>query len=342
MRYDTKPETTEHFRLVLGYDAVKDEVIYHEPAVAGGAYRRMKREAFTDLWPLKYPGRGWTVVRFRLEAKKIAALPKADPRSGFTDADYAQVVLAVRKRVSEPPFTIVVEKPFVVVGDRTDQVLDHSRNTVRWAVDRLRKQYFPHDPPRIITVWLFRNAASYQKHATELFGSPPHTKYGYFSAVHDALVMNISTGGGTLVHEIVHPYVAANFPGCPPWFNEGLGSLYEQCSERNGRIVGLTNWRLRGLQTTIRAKRLMSFEELTAMDTAQFYGAGKGDGYAPSRYLLYYLQEKGLLGKYYRAFLAARKTDPTGFETLKKILSETDMKAFQERWEKWVLTLRFP
>ena len=35
--------------------------------------------------------------------------------------------------------------------------------------------------------------------------------------------MNISTGGGTLVHEIVHPFIEANFPACPPWLNEGLG-----------------------------------------------------------------------------------------------------------------------
>ena len=40
--------------------------------------------------------------------------------------------------------------------------------------------------------------------------------------------MNIATGGGTLVHEIVHPFMAANFEQCPSWFNEGLGSLYEQ------------------------------------------------------------------------------------------------------------------
>ena len=50
--------------------------------------------------------------------------------------------------------------------------------------------------------------------------------------------MNISTGGGTLVHEIVHPFVAANFPNCPAWFNEGLGSLYEQSGEVNGAIHG--------------------------------------------------------------------------------------------------------
>src|SRR5688572_18000464 len=29
MHYDDSPRTTEHFRLILGYDAAKDEVIYH-------------------------------------------------------------------------------------------------------------------------------------------------------------------------------------------------------------------------------------------------------------------------------------------------------------------------
>ena len=51
--------------------------------------------------------------------------------------------------------------------------------------------------------------------------------------------MNIDTGGGTLVHEIVHPFIAANFPECPAWFNEGLASLYEQCGDHRGPDLGL-------------------------------------------------------------------------------------------------------
>ena len=40
------------------------------------------------------------------------------------------------------------------------------------------------------------------------------------------VVLGTSTGGGTLVHEIVHPFMRANFPNCPSWFDEGLASLY--------------------------------------------------------------------------------------------------------------------
>ena len=78
------------------------------------------------------------------------------------------------------------------------------------------------------------------------------------------------------------------------------------------------------------------------MDAGDFYGSGRGDNYAQSRYLLYYLQEKGLLRRYYRAFHAAREKDPTGYRTLTEILGEEDMTAFQARWEKWVLGLSFP
>ena len=36
MHYSDRPDTTEHFRLVLGYDAATDTVTYHEPARAAG------------------------------------------------------------------------------------------------------------------------------------------------------------------------------------------------------------------------------------------------------------------------------------------------------------------
>jgi hypothetical protein len=152
--------------------------------------------------------------------------------------------------------------------------------------------------------------------------------------------MNIATGGGTLVHEIVHPYMRVNFPACPDWFNEGMGSLYEQSAERDGRIVGLTNWRLAGLQTAIRQRTLQTFE--TLVHNPDFYGNDPGTNYAQARYLCLYLQEKDLLVEFYRKFVAQQKKDPQGWRTLQTVLGERDMTAFQKKWESWVLGLRFP
>jgi len=58
--------------------------------------------------------------------------------------------------------------------------------------------------------------------------------------------------------------------------------------------------------------------------------------------LCYYLQEKGLLIEFYREFHENRKQDPTGFQTLKRILNEQDMEVFKEKWEAFVLKLTFP
>jgi hypothetical protein len=338
MRYDDRPKTTEHFRLVLGYDAQKDEVLYHEPAVERGAYSRMDRAKFLSLWPLgsEYPR---TFVLIRLAPEHVRRPPVKD---GFTPADYAQHLMKLRDKVPKG-FTVVLQRPFVVIGDeRPSEVRRRSEDTVRWAVDRLKAAYFAKDPAEILDIWLFRNSETYEKYCKELFGHAPTTPYGFYSHADKALVMNISTGGGTLVHEIVHPFMAANFPNCPAWFNEGMGSLYEQCGDNRGQIWGYTNWRLPALQQAIRKGRVPTFQKLCATSDHQFYEEDRGTNYAQARYLCYYLEQRGLLQKYYRQFLAKGQDDPGGYKTLQAVLGERDMEAFQKRWEKFVLGLNFP
>jgi hypothetical protein len=252
-------------------------------------------------------------------------------------------VIELKKRLPHDGFTVIIQKPFVVIGDESpDMVRLRSENTVKWAVEHLKASFFDKEPKEILDIWLFKDKASYEKHSAALFGSPPHTPYGYYSAQHKALVMNIATGGGTLVHEIVHPFVAADFPACPAWLNEGLGSLFEQCGTVDGRIQGFTNWRLAGLQQAIRDNRLPTFKTLCSTTTAQFYDDPGGTNYAQARYLCYYLQQRDLLRKFYRQFRADAATDPTGYNTLVALLATDDMTRFQSDWQAYVLKLRFP
>jgi hypothetical protein len=269
------------------------------------------------------------------EAKNPATKVNADP-------DYAQHIKKLKNKVPRG-FTIVIQKPFVVIGNESPlMVRRRAENTVKWATERLKRMYFPKDPNHIIDIWLFKDRHSYMKYTREIFKEKPGTPFGYSSPRHKALIMNIATGGGTLVHEIVHPFVAANFPGCPAWFNEGLGSLYEQSRGRGEEIAGLTNWRLEGLQEAIKKKRVPSFKTLTSTTDYEFYREDPGTNYAQARYLCYYLQEKGVLKKFYHQFRANCKKDPTGFETLKHVLGEKDMDAFKKKWQRFVLKLRFP
>lgn len=338
MHYNDKPKTTEHFRLILGYDADEDEVLYHEPAGDDGAYRRMKRDQLLKLWPLKYKASAWTVIRMPL--RSAGKLKQGRVSKTFTNADFAQHV----RKLKLPPgkFHVIIEPPFVVIGDESEAMVKRrAERTVRWATKHLKALYFKNDPESIYNVWLFKNKTSYEKNAKLLFGEEPGTPFGYCSSAHKALVMNIATGGGTLVHEMVHAFMDNNFEACPSWFNEGMGSLYEQCGTREGRIVGFTNWRLRGLQKAIRDKRLPTFEKLSSTTTWQFYNMDRGDNYGQARYLCYYLQEKGKLVPYYKQFIKNVDKDPTGYKTLKAILGRDDMDAFQKEWEGWVMKLRF-
>lgn len=138
------------------------------------------------------------------------------PRPAITAAALAERADLLRERHASRDFTVVVEPPFVVVGDEpAEQVQRRAERTIHGSVQRLKQDYFRADPAQIIDVYLFNGRDSYDRHTREIFGEEPDTPYGYYSPRHAALIMNIATGGGTLVHEIVHPFMAANFPACP-------------------------------------------------------------------------------------------------------------------------------
>ena len=268
----------------------------------------------------------------------------ANSSAAATNTAFPKHVLELTKKVPAG-FTVVVQPPFVVMGDESSEVVQRrATQTVKWAVDKLKQDYFQRDPDETIDIWLFRNDASYTNYTHSLFHDTPTTRFGYYSAQHHALIMNIGTGGGTLVHEIVHPFMRANFPNCPAWFDEGLASLYEASVEKNGHIRGLINWRFKGLEKAVQEGKTISFQKLTSMTAQEFYGgshsANYSEYYAQARYLCYYLQEKGLLVRFYHQFVANAQTDPTGYGTLKRVLGVTDMQAFQKKWEKFVLGLR--
>jgi len=260
----------------------------------------------------------------------------------FTDQEYQDRYTTLKTSLSTE-FSVIIQKPFIVVGDEDPATVKRrAEKTVKWAVDMLKQDYFTEDPVDIITIWLFKDKDSYYTHTREIFNDEPTTPFGYYLEKNKALLMNISTGGGTLVHEIVHPFVSANFPGCPPWFNEGLGSLYEQCGEKDGHIYAYTNWRLKGLQEAIKGDKVPPFKDLMSLNAHQFYTQDKGTNYGQARYLCYYLQEKNLLITYYHQFQKNSFLDPTGYETLKKVLNIDDMEIFKDDWEAFVLTLTFP
>lgn len=277
------------------------------------------------------------------------AEPSEGPRNGDAQvANGAPVdrvearVTALRDEYGKKGFHVVAAHPWVVIGDEPPELVERrAEGTVAWATERLKAAYFDEDPSELVEIWLFADSKSYYHHAKKVFGDEPDTPFGYYTYEHEALIMNIASGGGTLVHEMVHPLMRSNFPTCPSWFNEGLASLYEQCGERDGEIVGYTNWRLAGLQEALIAGTVPSFATLLSTTENGFYREDPGTNYGQARYLCYWLQEQGTLRAFYRDFVAAAKTDPTGIATLREHVGTDDLQAFAEQWRRFVLDLRF-
>ncbi len=262
-----------------------------------------------------------------------ASLAAAEPTQQELEARRDALV----KKLEGQHYTVVITAPFVVVGDSSAAEVKHIANGfLHDKAMLMEKDFFAKRPSKLIEVWLFHNEKAFRAGAKKFFNDEPDTPYGYYSSTSDALVMN-ANGLGTLSHELVHPYMEANFDGEPAaWFNEGLASLFERPSERKGHLVGLPNWRLPNLKKEIRAKTLPSLSALVATTREEFYAAS-WDAYAQARYLIYYLQEHDKLYAFYKAALADKK-DKTHKAALETVLGES-LETFGPKWQTWVLTV---
>ena len=251
-------------------------------------------------------------------------------------ADLEKRAAELKKQLAGQGFTVTTTGPFVVVGDESPAKVKSRVNFIDWVVRLIEKDYFDKQPDKVIVIWLFRNINTYKAGAKKFLDDEPTTPYGYYSSDASALVMNIGPGAGTLSHELVHPYIEANFPDAPSWFNEGLASLYEQPREREGHMWGTTNWRLPGLTAMIKKKELPSLRALLTTTSDGFYGA-EYDSYAYARFLCQYLQDHGKLRDFYRDFVASK--DTTGVTSLEKAVGKT-LEEFQPEFNRWALSLR--
>lgn len=265
------------------------------------------------------------------------APPSPEPPPGPQEA----LLRDVRQDLGAAYAVAPVEDLFVVASDCRRDDFEAYRNTLRDAYRALCRTYFDRKPGLPIAVYLFRDEPAYEAYCVRRYREKPSTPYGFFRAEERKLVMNIATGGGTLIHELVHPLLAADFPGVPAWFNEGFASLHEQCDIRDGALQGLVNWRLPALQQAIREGARIPLKDLTAMPAGEFYRRSTLP-YAESRYLCLYLQETGRLVDYYKAFrrAAAEQKDATGAATLETIAGKP-LAELEADWVAWVMELRW-
>src|SRR5438874_2080217 len=77
----------------------------------------------------------------------------------------------------------------------------------------IQRQLFTRTPRSTpAKVYLFKDGGSYNAWNKKLFNEKPISIFGYYQRANNSLVMNIGTGGGTLIHEMIHAMAETDFP----------------------------------------------------------------------------------------------------------------------------------
>ena len=251
----------------------------------------------------------------------------------------AEVARGLAARLG-PDCRVIVRPPYVLAGDLDEAALTAAYDRlIKPIAACLGREFFARRPDRPIAVVLCSGDTSYREFARRLDGRTSPLWYGYYQRNERRLVVNTSTGEGTLAHELVHALVHADCPGLPEWFDEGLASLYEQCrfSDNGRRLEGLSNWRLAALRSALDRGGVQPLARLAAPHSIR--RAYEAVDYAHARYLCLYLQERGLLATYYRRLRANLEQDPGGLRTLCEVLG-SPAEAIDRDFRRWVTTLR--
>ena len=253
---------------------------------------------------------------------------------------WADVENGMRKQLGDD-FRYGTAEMFVCAGNLDAPAFRGILNgTIGNGARLLWKQYFTKKPDYPIRVYLFSDGRTYTAYAKTLFGDTDVSYFGYYKPDKKTLVMNIGTGTGTLVHEMVHALMEPDFPNAPTWFSEGLASLYEQCNYTDDGLVGLVNWRLPILRDALKQQTTLPLDKLAATSRAEFLDRKTtGIHYAQARYFCMYLQERKLLRAFYRAYRDGYEKDPAGVKTLKKLLGKP-LPEVEKDWLAWVDTLK--
>jgi hypothetical protein len=124
------------------------------------------------------------------------------------------------------------------------------------------------------------------------------------------------------------------------WVLEGLAVLFER-TEWDGPpdkqvFTPLDNFRLFGLQHSVRAGHLIPFSHLITESQQEFVHGNVMLAYAESGSIMHYLYAHGKLRKFYDAYARNYVVDPTGKLALEQA-SGLKLDDLQKDWKKWML-----
>ena len=192
-------------------------------------------------------------------------------------------------------------------------------------------RYFTPDPKAPLSVYVFATEAEFTAFGRQI-GGPDAA--GYFKVLGNGtpvLVVNLDTGLGTTLHELVHAFVYQGFRPWPPlWFNEGFAAYHEKClGQLDGSVLQasfgyFSNWRFPRLKAEAVAGRLRL---ANLLDPTQDPSSAAGA-------LMLFLDRRGRFVPLVRAMREAHD-DPDGMRTLAAVWGG-DLATLEAEWLTWL------
>ncbi|MCI0448458.1 MAG: DUF1570 domain-containing protein [Chlorobi bacterium] len=242
----------------------------------------------------------------------------------FENYDYQSVIKKYSGKVPEN-FSITRFKYFVVFSDLDEDLTYRLIDSdVRNTIDAMQNSFVNVNPDNVTPIFLFNDLKQYKEFVIKNFeiSKDNISQYGFYKISKNVIVIRYVSWKGSISHEITHRFTNSDFPDMPSWFDEGLASLHEKSTYNDGRLIGDFSWRILAIRRAIKENRYTKLEKMMKTGDDELYGKYSSFYYAQARYLLMYLQDKGLLENYYKLFKETYKTDETGINQLEKILGK--------------------
>ncbi len=231
-------------------------------------------------------------------------------------------------------FQTVVAIPYVIVGDLSaESIRSFHDEVIAPAAQSMQASYFTTEPTRPIFVVLTSTEKRFQEIAWAWDQRRPRGYYGYYLRDQRRMVVNMSTGTGSLTHELTHALSQADSPHLPEWFDEGLASLHEHCEmDERGRLVGLSNWRTRLLKDMVKRNGELPVPLEALLRDGIVRDADQQLRYATARTLCLWLQGEGKLAPLYRLL---RQGD-NGDDALVEVTGSKSLQGVTEQFLVWL------
>lgn len=269
----------------------------------------------------------------------VSPRPPATGSRIETSLNLEQQAARLARQLEFQNLTLATAKPFIVVSDLSaDSVNEWIQDEVRPALEFWRSWGLTTLPDQPIEVWLLQDRESYERQSRRRFGEPPGTRFGYYLPRQRVIVVNVESGSGTLLHELSHPIVAANFPRCPPWLSEGFASLWEAAEFSGDKLQVRPTRRLEILRTAIRQHTTRPLRQLFQATTDELSADRTGVLYAQAHALCEYFYRRGELLELMGAIERNADIDSSGYASLERLLAHDDMHFWQKSWETSLLS----